>query len=166
MRKRIQAALCCALLLSAPAFAVDPQAAAKEAFDRGDYAAAAEALKPLAAQGDVAAQYNLAVLYAEGKGVAKNAAAAAQLFGKAARQGNALAQYDLGLIYRDGMGVEPDPARGWLWLSIASANLHGGEAAQAAKQRDDLERKMTPDALQDGRDMLESCQQVSIKYCD
>ncbi len=40
-----------------------------EAFNNGDYATAIKEWTPLAEQGDVIAQYNLAVLYEKGKGV-------------------------------------------------------------------------------------------------
>ena len=43
-----------------------------DAYHRGDYATALREWQRLAEQGDANAQYNLGVLYAEGKGVAQN----------------------------------------------------------------------------------------------
>lgn len=153
-------------ILSFPAFAVDPRIGARDAYNAGDYATAAEFLKTLAMQGDVQAQFNLGSLYMEGKGVTQDHAAAATWFGKAARQGNALAQYNLGVLYREGLGIDADPARAWLWFEIAASGLTGLEAARAAKNRSDVEKTLTPEALQEARDMLDSCRQVRIQYCD
>jgi localization factor PodJL len=68
-------------------------------------------IRSLAQQGDPSAQYELAVRYADGRGVARDAKAAAQWFEKAAAQGLAPAQYRLGSLYEKGVGVERDYAR-------------------------------------------------------
>ena len=46
------------------------------AYDRGEYATAARIFRPLVEQGDVLAQYQLATMYNEGKGVPKDIAEA------------------------------------------------------------------------------------------
>ncbi|WP_424363544.1 peptidoglycan-binding protein [Methylocystis parvus] len=68
-------------------------------------------IKSLAQQGDSAAQYELAVRFADGRGVARDAKTAAQWFEKAAAQGLAPAQYRLGSFYEKGVGVERDYSR-------------------------------------------------------
>jgi len=68
-------------------------------------------IKSMAQQGDAAAQYELAVRYVDGRGVARDAKTAAQWFEKAAGQGLAPAQYRLGSLYEKGVGVERDYAR-------------------------------------------------------
>jgi localization factor PodJL len=68
-------------------------------------------IKSLAQQGDPSAQYELAVRYADGRGVARDAKTAAQWFEKAAAQGLAPAQYRLGSFYEKGVGVERDYGR-------------------------------------------------------
>src|SRR5674476_487113 len=57
-----------------------------------------------AEQGDVEAQNNLGVMYANSKGVAQDDKQAAFWFRKAAEQGYAEAQLILGLMYNEGQG--------------------------------------------------------------
>ncbi|QGM97869.1 SEL1-like repeat protein [Methylocystis parvus] len=72
---------------------------------------ATNVIKSLAQQGDASAQYELAVRYADGRGVSRDAKTAAQWFEKAAEQGLAPAQYRLGSLYEKGIGVERDYGR-------------------------------------------------------
>ena len=55
-----------------------------------------------AEQGDADAQYNLGVMYANGRGVRQDDAQAVQWYRKAAEQGDAEAQFNLGVMYADG----------------------------------------------------------------
>jgi len=57
-----------------------------------------------AERGDVVAQYNLGMMYADGRGVAQDDAQALTWFRKAADQGNAGAQDKLGFMYVNGRG--------------------------------------------------------------
>ena len=75
-----------------------------------------------AAQGNAAAQYNLGVVYAEGRGVRQNDAEAARWFRKAADQGVAQAQFNLGVMYYKGHGVRQDLALAQEWLGKACQN--------------------------------------------
>jgi len=68
-------------------------------------------LRPLAEAGNVAAQYELALRYTEGRGEARDAKQAAHWFEKAAAQGSAPAQYRLGSFYERGLGVPRDLAQ-------------------------------------------------------
>jgi TPR repeat protein len=77
--------------------------------DRGDTATALRLLRPLAEQGDPAAQYDLGIMYFVGQGVAQNATEAANWFRKAAEQGDLNAQYNLGALYDHGYGVAQRP---------------------------------------------------------
>ena len=75
------------------------------AYRQGDYASAFRAWSALSRQGDTAAQYNLAVLYTQGRGVDHNVVDAWQGFRKAAARGYAPAQEALGNMYGYGIGV-------------------------------------------------------------
>jgi hypothetical protein len=91
--------------------AVGPVAAgefedAGAAFDRGDYATAVRLFRPLADQGDAAAQQRLGLMYEGGLGVPEDYAVAAMWFRRAAGQGLKTAQWDLGLMYETGSGVQ------------------------------------------------------------
>ena len=78
------------------------------AYEKGDYGTALQIFTPLAEKGDLFAQFNLAKMYREGKGVSKDYKAAVKWFNLSAEQGNALAQYHLGVAYSFGLGVVPD----------------------------------------------------------
>ena len=78
------------------------------AYEKGDYGAALRIFTPLAEKGDFVAQFNLAKMYREGKGVSKDYKAAVKWFNLSAKQGNAVAQYHLGVAYSFGLGVVPD----------------------------------------------------------
>jgi localization factor PodJL len=66
------------------------------------------ALRAAAAKGDVAAQYEVAQRYAEGRGVSQNLTEAAEWFERAAKQGLVPAQFRLGGFYEKGLGVRKD----------------------------------------------------------
>ena len=86
----------------------DPVQKGRLAYEKGDYGAALQIFTPLAKKGDLVAQFNLAKMYREGKGVSKDYRAAVKWFNLSAEQGNALAQYHLGVAYSFGLGVVPD----------------------------------------------------------
>ena len=54
---------------------------------------------------------NLALMYAEGRGVDYDPARAAALWQAAAEQGHAFASFNLGLAYYNGQGVEQNAQR-------------------------------------------------------
>ncbi|NOT17364.1 MAG: sel1 repeat family protein [Sulfuriferula sp.] len=58
-----------------------------------------------AQNGDVNAQYNLGVLYFEGKDVPQDYVEAAKWYGAAADQGDKQAQFNLGLMFYRGIGL-------------------------------------------------------------
>ncbi|MDG6345895.1 tetratricopeptide repeat protein, partial [Glaesserella parasuis] len=70
-----------------------------------NYQAAFPMFKELAEQGDVAAQFNLGIMYDNGYGVNQDYHQAAKWYQKAAEQGDAVAQFNLGNMYSDGRGV-------------------------------------------------------------
>lgn len=65
-------------------------------------------LRAAAMGGDPGAAYEIAIRYAEGKGVPANLQAAAHWFERAASQGIVPAQYRLGSLYEKGRGVKKD----------------------------------------------------------
>ena len=80
--------------------------------------------EPLAKQGNLAAQIELASAYRKGIGVTQNYKIAVKWFTLAAEQGNADAQYNLGVMYSFGLGVIPNyqPAVKWYTLSAEQGN--------------------------------------------
>jgi TPR repeat protein len=77
-------------------------------------------VKAEADAGDAEAQLKLAVLYANGLGVAQDPGKAAKCHRKAAEQGFARGQYELGLDYTRGFGVKRDAAEGFRWFRRAA----------------------------------------------
>ena len=110
------------------------------AYGRGDYATAVRGFLVHAEQGDADAQFNLGVMYANGRGVLKDEAEAVRWYRLAAEQGDADAQFSLGVMYANGLlGVLKDSVLAHMWSNIAGVN--GNEAAR--ELRDSLERDMT-----------------------
>ena len=71
------------------------------AYGNGDYEAALRLFRPLADQGNVSSQYNLGIMFSQGKGAPKDDVEAAKWYRLAADQGYANAQIKLGFIYID-----------------------------------------------------------------
>jgi uncharacterized protein len=87
------------LLAVAGAAVAGPLEDAVAAVNRRDYATALRLLRPLAEQGDDVAQFDLGVMYNEGRGVPRDYVQAAKWYRRAAIQGNADAQFNLGMLY-------------------------------------------------------------------
>jgi TPR repeat protein len=100
------------------------------AADRGDYAEALRQWLPLAEQGYPSAQYNVALLYRNGWGTARDLGEAIMWYWAAAAQGDLNAQFDLGGMYARGEGMPPTPVEAWAWLEVAARAGHPGAAAE------------------------------------
>jgi localization factor PodJL len=88
---------------------------------RGDQIAG---IREMATAGDAAAQFELGMRYADGRGVTRDAKSAFQWFEKAANRGLPPAQYRLGSLYEKGIGVDRDyaQARGWYQRAAEAGN--------------------------------------------
>src|SRR3974390_1241437 len=107
------------LSFAAPA-AAGPLEDATAANERGDYATALRLVRPLAAQGNDRAQFNLGVMYDKGRGVPQNDAEALKWYRKAAEQGYPIAQYNLGVMYVEGQGVPQNDVEAVQWFRRAA----------------------------------------------
>jgi len=77
--------------------------------------------------------YNLANLYATGRGVPRDAEQAFQLYRQAAQLGHAKSMNLLGRCYEDGTGVTADPAEAFVWYQrSAEAGDFRGQYSLAA----------------------------------
>jgi hypothetical protein len=134
------------------------------AAQRGDYAEAMWLWLPLAEQGNVNAQADVALMYEKGQGVPRDNAQAAKWWRKAAGQGHALAQLFIGIKYLYGQGVPQDYVLAHMWFNLAAS--HGaGEASGlrdvdleavrdlAVINRDHLAAKMTPEQIAEAQRM-------------
>ena len=95
--------------------AAGPGEDADSAYQRGDYALAAQLYRPLAEQGNPWAQYDLGLMYSNGQGVPQNVQEAAKWYRKAADQGDAGAQFNLGVMSELGRGVLRDDKEAVKW---------------------------------------------------
>ena len=95
-----------------------------EAYERGDFAAAHEALRPRALGKDARAQLTLGMMYRAGQGVTKDFAEAARWYRRAAEQGNPQAQTYLAISYALGRGVPLDRAMALRWYRRAALQDH------------------------------------------
>lgn len=112
---------------------------AKNAHERGDYAAEIAIIRPLAEKGYPFAQFNLGVLYDEGKGMPEDNAKAMEWYLKAAEQGFSQAQVNLGIMYEQGEGTPADPVQAYFWYALAESQ--GDSLAPQGKR--DIAKKMT-----------------------
>jgi TPR repeat protein len=112
--------------LAAPAWA--DFKAGEKAYQSGDYATALREWQPLAEQGHVLAQYQLGLLYANGKGVTKDDAKARQWYEKAAIQGHTEAQVNLGVLLMYARGGQQDYKMAVYYLRLAANQ--GNDLAQ------------------------------------
>lgn len=96
---------------------------------RDAFALPAEGVGPLelrqaAASGNAQAQYEVAAIYGEGRGVPTNAAEAIKWYERSAAQGFVPAQYRLGNLYEMGTGVEKSFEQAKLWYQRAADGGH------------------------------------------
>ena len=149
MQKIIKAALIVlAFTLATPVAAQDLEAGI-EAGQRGDYAAALNEFRPLAAEGDAEAQFYLGYMYGKGQGVAQDYGAAATWYLKAAEQGFAKAQLFLGFMYAEGQGVAQDYVPAHMWFNLAALQGH----VDAAKYRGWVAHRMTPEQIAEAQEL-------------
>jgi hypothetical protein len=106
-----------------------------------------EQMRITAAQGKAEAQFNLGVMYYEGRDVRQDYSQAAAWYRKAAEQGYAKAQFILGGMYKKGQGAPQDYTQAYMWLNLAAAR----EIANARETRDNLVKKLTPSQIEDGQ---------------
>ena len=114
------------MCLAAPAWA--DLNAGEKAYQSGDYATALREWQPLAELGQAVAQYQLGLLYANGKGVTKDDAKARQWFEKAAIQGHTEAQVNLGVLLMYARGGQQDYKMAVYYLRLAANR--GNDVAQ------------------------------------
>ena len=100
------------------------------AYNRGDYAAALGEWRPLAEQGNAAAQSGLGAMYYGGQGVPRDEREAANWYRKAAEQGQREAQFRLAVMYDRGIGVPPNYAVAARWYLAAAEQGHAGAQYQ------------------------------------
>ena len=118
MLRRIVVAL--VLVVVAVPSAKADYAEGREAYSRGDYAAALANWRPLAEQGDARAQLALGFQMANGLGMPQDDGRAAAWYQAAAAQGSTAAQSNLAFMYAAGRGVPQDDGEAAAWYRKAA----------------------------------------------
>jgi len=91
----------------------------------GDYSEAMKYWQQKAELGDAQAQFNLALMYHGGLGVAINETAALQWYEKSAQNGYPWAQEYLAVAYQEGwFGLERDTGKAEVWLKKLEENSY------------------------------------------
>ncbi|MGD8851678.1 MAG: tetratricopeptide repeat-containing serine protease family protein [Gammaproteobacteria bacterium] len=113
------------LLLGLPAASGGPTAHDSfqdgwSAYEQGDYRRAVGLWLPLAEQGYVNAQINLAAMYEQGYGVDRDLQKAADWYRAAAGQDSAIGQYNLGLFLAEHGGAQSATREGLRWIAKAA----------------------------------------------
>ena len=132
-----------------------------EAYYKGDYATALKEWKPLAEGGYIDAQYNLGIMYDNGKGVPQDYQEAVKWYRLAAEQGYSSAQHNIAYMYYNGQGVKIDKIYAYMWASIASSN--GFENSKGMLEA--LSKEMTPSQIEKAQDLARECFKKNYKGC-
>ena len=90
------------------------------AYQKGEFKVAAKEWLALAKEGHAKSQYNLGILFDQGKGVVQDRAEAVKWWLKAAENDFQLAQHNLANAYISGDGVEQNYGKAIEWLERAS----------------------------------------------
>jgi TPR repeat protein len=110
--------VCLVSLLAVPARADMDQG--MKAYDRGDYATAANELRGPAQQGNAVAQAKLGAMYLNGQGVRQDYAAAMRWLKMAAEVSEPSAQTNIGVLYYEGDGVDRDFKEAAHWYQMGA----------------------------------------------
>ena len=132
-----------------------------EAYMSGDYATALKEWTPLAEQGNTYAQYNLGIMYYNGKGVPQDYKEAVKWYTLSAEQGHIKAQNNLGAMYGEGQGVLQDYVKAHMWYNISASN--GNDTG--GKNRDVKAKQMTPSQIEEAQRLAKECVAKNYKGC-
>jgi len=91
-------------------------------YTTADYGTAYTRLSSLALQDIADAQYYLATLYDDGRGVEANPAMAAYWYRRAAKRGHVNAQYNIGVAHANGDGVKKNMIDAVRWWRVAAVS--------------------------------------------
>lgn len=90
------------------------------AYEAGNPQLAVKEFRAAAEKGNAECQFNLALMYEQGMGIAKDEKEAIVWYKKSAELGNANAQFNLGVLYENGRGTAVDFAQANQWYRKAA----------------------------------------------
>ena len=140
-------------------------------YDKGqgvpqDYRQAVAWYRKAADQGHSTAQYNLGVMYSLGQGVLQDYQQAVAWYRKAAVQGNAFAQSSLASSYAKGEGIPQNNVRAHMWWNISASLFSVEDGKSAARNRDLIAAKLTPEQIAQAQELARVCLASSYRKCD
>jgi len=103
-------------------------------------------LMQAAESGLAGAQYDLALLYTYGYGVAQDAGESARWCRAAAEAGHVRAQYRMSGLCAAGQGVAKDPGEALFWAELAGTSGHDGARKASEEIARDLDSQVAADA--------------------
>lgn len=109
-------------------------------------------------QGNVKAMHNLAVIHASNHGGTPDYVTAAQWFKSAASYGLKDSQFNLAILHENGLGVERSAIEAYKWFALAAVS---GDQ-QAAKRRDHIKARLTPQSVSTAEKMVSQWQALPI----
>ncbi len=128
-----------------PAWANSELERARDLMDANDFAAALEALHPLARSGNADAEELIGVMYAQGLGVERDDRRAFEWYLRSSLKGHPGAQSGIGWYYEIGRGMPaPDLVRAYMWYTLSAI---GGDP-DAAISLEEVIKKMTPEEIE------------------
>lgn len=157
--------VCGCLFVFAGQAIADPLSDAQRAFDEGSYIKAAKLFRPLAEKGNAMAQFKLATMYYNGKGVTKNFKEALRLYRISAEQGHVVAQSNLATMYYRGDGVPKDFVLAHMWKNLAATNADGERQIRYVEQLKDLAKSMTAGQIAEAQGLAKKCAANKFKGC-
>jgi len=119
-----------------------------------DYTVALREFKVAGERGHAEAQYYLGNMYVRGMGVNQNDKEAMRWFSAAADQGNAASQFNVGLMLMEGRGQRKDLERAYYWFILAANGNAPDIASLAAKNRDVVKSRLTPQQVEDAEALV------------
>lgn len=144
----------------------DAFAEATRVYNTGDYEQAVKLFKPLAEKGNAEAQYVVGMMYRAGRGVERDDNEAKKWYQRASEQGQPMAQFYLGWMHARGKGVPKDHVKGYMWMSIAIANVGSEEAKREfSVDRDSLTKSMTAEQVDQAQKLAKKCTASKFKGC-
>jgi TPR repeat protein len=102
-------------------------------------------------------QNNLGDMYETGEGLSKSPGDAIYWYTRSALQGEPTAYLSLGSCFANGVGVGKDVVEAYFWLTLAARDLGAGKNKNTAiKQRNALEKTMTPTQIAEAKDKADT----------
>jgi TPR repeat protein len=99
-------------------------------------------------------QYALAIMLRDGIGGKADPAAAASWFEQAAEQGEVRAQLAVAHLYMKSAGIKQNPARAFVWSSIAAKELTEAAQKEAEQIRDLAQKQLKPKQLEKAEKLI------------